>query len=88
MTDGGKPVEVLLAEDHPGDAKLTRKAFERENILNNLHIVGDGVEAMKFLRQEEALRRQNERLGGFERDGRSGVLAPNIFVRDVTDADR
>jgi CheY-like chemotaxis protein len=52
VTTTGQPVEVLLAEDNPGDARLTEKAFEQGNILNNLHIVGDGVEAMKFLRQE------------------------------------
>ncbi|MFB6121058.1 MAG: response regulator [Halobacteriaceae archaeon] len=51
MTDG-EPVEVLLAEDNPGDAKLTQKAFDQGNILNNLHVVPDGVEAMRFLRQE------------------------------------
>jgi CheY-like chemotaxis protein len=47
-----QPIEILLAEDNPGDVKLTRKAFENGNVLNNLHVVGDGVEAMKFLRQE------------------------------------
>jgi CheY-like chemotaxis protein len=52
VTTSGQPVEVLLAEDNPGDARLTEKAFEQGNILNNLHIVEDGVEAMKFLRQE------------------------------------
>lgn len=56
MTDSstapGEPVEILLAEDHPGDAKLTEKAFEQGNLLNNLHTVTDGVEAMQFLRQE------------------------------------
>ena len=51
MTDSGKPVEILLAEDNPGDAKLTQKAFEQGNILNNLHIVENGVEAMDFLNQ-------------------------------------
>lgn len=52
MTTVGQPVEVLLAEDNPGDARLTEKAFEQGNILNNLHTVEDGVEAMKFLRRE------------------------------------
>jgi len=47
-----QPIEILLAEDNPGDVKLTRKAFENGNVLNNLHVVEDGVEAMKFLRQE------------------------------------
>jgi len=47
-----QPIEILLAEDNPGDVKLTEKAFENGNVLNNLHVVEDGVEAMKFLRQE------------------------------------
>ncbi|WP_436910752.1 response regulator [Halosimplex marinum] len=48
----GEPVEILLAEDNPGDVTLTRKALERGNISNNLHVVNDGVEAVAFLRQE------------------------------------
>jgi CheY-like chemotaxis protein len=47
-----EPVEILLAEDNPGDAKLTRKALEQGNIINNLHVVTDGVEALQYLRQE------------------------------------
>jgi len=45
-------VEILLAEDNPGDVKLTEKALEQGHIINNLHVVTDGVEAMQFLRQE------------------------------------
>lgn len=53
MTDTqAEPVEILLAEDNPGDAKLTRKALEQGNIINNLHVVTDGVEALEYLRQE------------------------------------
>jgi len=48
-----EPVEILLAEDNPGDVKLTRKALEQGQVLNNLHVVSDGVEAMRFLRQQE-----------------------------------
>jgi CheY-like chemotaxis protein len=48
----GEPIEILLAEDNPGDVKLTEKALEQGKILNNLHVVTDGVEAMEFLRQE------------------------------------
>ncbi|WEL18658.1 Rec domain [Halorhabdus sp. SVX81] len=51
MTEAGQPVEILLAEDNPGDAKLTQKAFEQGNILNNLHVVENGAEAMDFLNQ-------------------------------------
>jgi len=54
MTPGkGEVVEILLAEDNPGDAELTRKALERGNIINNLHVVEDGVEAVAYLHQEE-----------------------------------
>jgi CheY-like chemotaxis protein len=47
-----EPVEILLAEDNPGDAKLTRKALEQGKVINNLNVVTDGVEAMGYLRQE------------------------------------
>jgi CheY-like chemotaxis protein len=46
------PIDILLAEDNPGDVRLTQKAFERGKVLNNLHVVEDGVEALAFLRQE------------------------------------
>ena len=54
MTDSvtGDPVEILLAEDNPGDVKLTKKALEQGQVLNNLHVVNDGVEAMAYLRQD------------------------------------
>nr|WP_159763182.1 response regulator [Halovenus carboxidivorans] len=42
----------MLAEDNPGDVKLTRKALDQGDLLNNLHVVNDGVEAMKFLKSE------------------------------------
>ena len=45
----GKPIEILLAEDNPGDVRLTLEAFKEGKVRNNLHIVEDGVEAMAFL---------------------------------------
>lgn len=50
--DDGEPIEILLAEDNPNDVRVTRRAFEQGKILNNLHVVSDGVETMAFLRQE------------------------------------
>jgi len=47
-----KPVEILLAEDNPGDVMLTRKALEQGKLANNLHVTTDGVDALEFLRQE------------------------------------
>ncbi len=48
----GKLVEILLVEDNPGDVRLTLEAFKEGKILNRLSVVGDGVEAMAFLRRE------------------------------------
>jgi CheY-like chemotaxis protein len=48
----GKPIEILLVEDNPGDVCLTRQAFESGRVLNNLSVVNDGRQAMAFLRHE------------------------------------
>ncbi|MDC4203165.1 MAG: response regulator [Candidatus Manganitrophus sp.] len=48
----GRPVEILLVEDSPGDVRLTKEALKEGKVLNNLNVVGDGVEALAFLRQE------------------------------------
>ena len=46
-----KPIEILLIEDSPSDADLAIEALGQGKILNNLHFVEDGVEAIKFLRK-------------------------------------
>lgn len=51
-TTGGIPIEILLVEDNPGDARLTLEAFKDGKVLNNLHVVGDGLEALAFLRRQ------------------------------------
>ena len=48
----GRPVEILLVEDNPGDVRLTQEALKEAKVHNNLSVVGDGVEAMAFLRHE------------------------------------
>src|SRR6201992_3848597 len=45
-----QPIVVLLVEDDPGDVVLIQEAFEHNKVRNRLHVVGDGVEAMAFLR--------------------------------------
>lgn len=47
-----QPIEVLLVEDEPGDVLMTREAFKEHQLGNRLHVVSDGVEAMRFLRHE------------------------------------
>ena len=48
----GRPVEILLIEDNPGDVRLTEEAFKEGKVLNRLSVVGDGVEALEFLRRK------------------------------------
>jgi hypothetical protein len=43
--------DVLLVEDDPGDVLLTREAFEDHHLGLQLHVVGDGEMAMRFLRR-------------------------------------
>jgi len=45
----GQPVEILLVEDNAGDVELAREGLRECKISNNLHVVGDGVEASAFL---------------------------------------
>lgn len=52
MADSARLIEVLLVEDNPGDVRLTREALKDGRLLNNLSVVGDGVEALSFLRRQ------------------------------------
>jgi CheY-like chemotaxis protein len=52
MKPEAEVVEILLVEDSPSDALMTKEALEFSKVLNSLHIVDDGVEAMAFLRKE------------------------------------
>lgn len=47
-------VEILLVEDNPADARLTREVFEGGRLSTHINTVGDGEEAMAFLRREGA----------------------------------
>jgi len=45
-------VDILLVEDSPSDILITREAFAEFKVLNSLHVVEDGVEALAFLKHE------------------------------------
>jgi CheY-like chemotaxis protein len=47
-----KPIEVLLVEDNPGDAQLTRIALNDGKMCINLSLTEDGVDALAFLRKQ------------------------------------
>jgi CheY-like chemotaxis protein len=44
-------IDVLLVDDDEGDVLMTREAFEFYQIRNRLHVVGDGKQALQFLRR-------------------------------------
>ena len=46
------PFEILLVEDNPADADLTREALSDGRLFHQLHHVTDGVQALQFLRRE------------------------------------
>lgn len=48
----GNPIEILLVEDNPGDARLTQEAFRDVEAKINLHLVQDGAEALAYIRKE------------------------------------
>jgi chemotaxis family two-component system response regulator Rcp1 len=48
----GRPIEILLVEDDPGDVLLTVEAFKDAKVLNHVSVAEDGVEAMAFLRRQ------------------------------------
>lgn len=48
----GHAVEILLVEDNPGDVRMTIEALKDGKVRNHLSVVGDGAEAMAFLRRQ------------------------------------
>jgi CheY-like chemotaxis protein len=62
------PIEILLVEDNQADVRLTREALKEEKMHVNLCVVGDGVEAMQFLRKE----------GKFEK-----AIRPDLILLDL-----
>jgi len=46
------PIQILLVEDSPSDQLLAREAFAEAALVNDLHVVADGVEAMAYLHRQ------------------------------------
>jgi CheY-like chemotaxis protein len=40
-----------MAEDNPTDIMLTKEALAHAKVINTLHVVEDGIEALEFLRR-------------------------------------
>jgi chemotaxis family two-component system response regulator Rcp1 len=61
-------VEVLLVEDNPGDVRLTREALKDDKVFIHLWVVGDGEEAISFLRR---------------RGRHAGAPTPDVILLDL-----
>lgn len=47
----GKPVEILLIEDNPGDVRLTQEILRETKVRNTLQVARDGVEGVDLLKR-------------------------------------
>ena len=70
MVDKRK-TQILLVEDNETDVKIILRAFEKSKFACDVHIVGDGEEALRYLLNEDLYRNQ----------GRNPV--PDIILLDV-----
>jgi CheY-like chemotaxis protein len=59
---------ILLVEDNPSDVELTRLAFEKANIIGNLIVVYDGIEAIEYL---------------FGKEGCDNQVTPHLILLDL-----
>ena len=48
----GKPMDILLVEDNPGDVMLVEEVLSDSKVRNRLHVVSDGEQAMEFVRRQ------------------------------------
>lgn len=47
-----RPIEILLVEDNPADVRLTMETIKDYKVKNRLEVVGNGIDAMDFLRKK------------------------------------
>ncbi len=62
---------ILLVEDSPDDEALTLRAFKRNNMLNQIVVAHDGVEALDFL------------FGTGQFEGRDLSIMPSLILLDL-----
>ncbi len=62
---------ILLVEDNPDDAILAVRAFKKHNLVNDIIVAQDGVEALEYLHCE----------GQYE--NRDCSNQPNIIILDL-----
>jgi CheY-like chemotaxis protein len=53
LAEAVRPIEVLLVEDDEGDVLMTREALDEGKVFSRLNVVGDGVQAIAYLRRQK-----------------------------------
>ena len=62
---------IVLVEDNPDDVTLTKRAFRKSNLVNDMRVFPDGIEALEFLQ-------------GYGRyAGRDTLDAPGVILLDL-----
>ncbi len=62
---------ILLVDDNPDDVKLTMRALKKSNILNEIVVAEDGIEALDYL------------FGKGKYAGRDLSLKPQVILLDL-----
>jgi len=47
-----RKLNILIVEDEPGDARLMQLALRKSGFAIEMHVAGDGLEALRMLRRE------------------------------------
>jgi chemotaxis family two-component system response regulator Rcp1 len=47
-----QPIEILLVEDNPGDARLAVEVLKDGKFANHLSVIDDGILALRYLRHQ------------------------------------
>ncbi len=63
-----KSVDILLIEDNPDHVELILKALRGNNLLNEVHVVASGEEAIDFV---------------YQRGGYANVARPGLILLDI-----
>lgn len=61
-------LNILLVEDNPADAYLTKLALQEAQLYKELHVVEQGEQALAFLRQQ---------------DRYAGAVRPDLIILDL-----
>lgn len=62
---------ILLVEDNPRDEALTLRALKKSNVVNDVLVAHDGVEALSYLFDEG------------EREGHATPIVPQLVLLDL-----